>query len=720
MPTRYDAGAYDSGTFSGAGPIPLPAQDCTPTYAGQAFGASPYAACGPVGGGPGVTINGGLYPLEVIEIAPGYGPFVVSPTWTDITADVRKWRTNRGRQHELNRVEPGSVEVTIDNRSGPYYPFNTTGPYYPNLNPGMQLRIRSVYGGKTWPVYHGTVESIHPNWEAVNDTDITFTCKDRYKYSALKKVTSLAYYQTVIQADAPAGWWRLNDAALVQGSFSGQVGSTTIADSSGNGHTGTIYDYTGFDESTLATFSETRNWAQQDAPLLAADTTASTFFGWKTNGGGQIAINTNMAPDGGGSIPQALTFEAWVRIPNDNGTASGAGGTIMASQYGSSRWVALSVSSSQVGFSGPTEANAPTAAGIPAGSAHHIVGTMTADALPVQTIYVDGVQVATATATAGFLGGSLGNLIIGGENQLSGANPKTLFTGNIQEAAVYNYVLTPAQVLNHYRAGSQPRYGELTGARMQVLASAVGFDSSQVAIDAGNSQLQGADNSLITDTVQAHQTKVTDTEGGVTWIDATGTFQFWDRFHSSRTPYNTVVVTLGDNFAGGEEPYIIESIDLQRDDLDVYNDVVITPNGMAAQRVGNTTSQANAGVRTLSKNTLHLNTSDALNQATFLLNKYLTALDRIRSVTFTPTSNPNVLFPVALGVDLFARVAVMVRPKDATGTVLTQTALVEGIEHDVSAEGLWKTTWRLSPTDAVIIMIFNDPNTTFGNAVFGY
>ncbi len=79
----------------------------------------------------------------IVEAAFGNGPLDASPTWTDITDDVRGFLTSRGRNHELRRFEAGTIDMILDNRHGNYNPHNTAGSYSPNVKPAVPIRIRA-------------------------------------------------------------------------------------------------------------------------------------------------------------------------------------------------------------------------------------------------------------------------------------------------------------------------------------------------------------------------------------------------------------------------------------------------------------------------------------------------------------------------------------------------------------------------------------------------
>jgi hypothetical protein len=78
---------------------------------------------------------------------------------------------SRGRNYLLNRdgngfqrVQPGRMSVTLDNRDGRYDPYNTTSPIYPYVIPGKRFRLRVKNGtaGMLYYVMTGFIEDIQP------------------------------------------------------------------------------------------------------------------------------------------------------------------------------------------------------------------------------------------------------------------------------------------------------------------------------------------------------------------------------------------------------------------------------------------------------------------------------------------------------------------------------------------------------------------------------
>lgn len=645
------------------------------SYASFTYGGAPYAGP-PAGNSPGSSLNGGLYPQQIIEIGFGSGALVEPVAWTDVTKWVQAWSSKRGRQHELGRFEAGTAMITLDNRDGRFSPFNTTSSYYPNVVPKVPVRIRAIYNGLTWPLFRGNIESWPVKWPAPNESDVTVACVDATKALNAKRAQEMnTAYPAAVQALAPYLYWRLNDAP----------GSTTVADSSGNGRTGTVF---------------------QQTPVAAQ---GSRPFQFGVAGG--ISASTATAMDCGSQagevyyVPAAInvstmTAEAWVKasIP--------ALGTIFAFiNPAGDRALSVTLNSDGTLNFFSTSPGAPTnqifftgVRSIVDGQWHHIVAAMTPT---IAAIYIDGLQDKASGITSG-----AGPMALTGQTffEVGGAGGAGVPTPNatqfqVQEVAIYLASVAQGN-LDHYSLGAHPREAEISGTRITALLNAIGWPAALTAIDAGNSPLQAAKNDLITQSLLTNMQRISDTEAGQLFIDAAGRVTFYDRNHTNRAPLSSVAMILGD--AAGEEPYLLDSIDLQFDDLDVYNEVAVTPDGQGAQIATDSGWQATDGKITLSVPTINYSLTEAASRAAATLSRYKAPLQRVRSVSFTPMSDPNVLFPAALGFELLTRIELRRRPMDGAGSTFDQVSLIEGISHTVT-KGTWKTTWAFSPTDALAI-----------------
>lgn len=74
-----------------------------------------------------------VLPTVTAEVAWFTDPLSSSPTWTDVSAYLRRARTHRGRSHELARMQAGTAELLFKNDDDRFNPWNTASPYYGNL-----------------------------------------------------------------------------------------------------------------------------------------------------------------------------------------------------------------------------------------------------------------------------------------------------------------------------------------------------------------------------------------------------------------------------------------------------------------------------------------------------------------------------------------------------------------------------------------------------------
>lgn len=262
------------------------------------------------------------------------------------------------------------------------------------------------------------------------DAEVHRTGRVRFREENLE----LDAYATMVIADEALGYWRLGDTS-----------GTTAIDSSGNGRNGTYRNSPSLNQ----------------ASLLAGDqTNASVLF--QTNE--DVTIADNAAWDTIG-----VTLEAWI-----NTTHSASRQHIIA--RGSQHQLRVMETTgflSFVVFVGSVANVFTTDVPVNDGRDHHVVGTYDGtSADSYVTVYVDGVQV-SRTAQTGSLDPQATTLEIGSVGGTS------YFNGNIDEAAVYGYGLTPAQVLTHYQAGSGNLGEVLFDKRLRVvLYAAVKMESN--------------------------------------------------------------------------------------------------------------------------------------------------------------------------------------------------------------------------------------------------
>lgn len=242
-----------------------------------------------------------------------------------------------------------------------------------------------------------------------------------------RALTALRGYPAVVLADAPVGYWRLNES------------SGNLQDLSGNGLTltagagvGLAYRVSGL----LTPFA--------GACMRCSTNTATAL--------GTIADNVPL------SITGNITLEAWIQRPNTNsgtwvilnkGQTTGSPTNLSYSMFiDSNQTLSLRLSANGSTINGTS---APTN-GLNDTNIHHVVATYRLTGTVV-ALYIDGKQVKRVTTGPASIFDSTASFRVGAGATNADAATQGFSAGLIQEAAVYNAALYPNRIEQHYKMG---------------------------------------------------------------------------------------------------------------------------------------------------------------------------------------------------------------------------------------------------------------------------
>jgi hypothetical protein len=170
------------------------------------------------------------FPVAKVSVAFNDGPYVVSPTWTDITSSVRSMFTDRGRSDDWGTFS-GSATVVLNNRERLYDPFYTSGTYYGKLLPRRQIKIEATYGATTYPVFRGFIDGWPPTWtDAGGDSTVTLSCFDALSLlsaAPMPPVWSSRYINDL----GAEHFWKMDDPIIGSGATNTFTDSGTRATS---------------------------------------------------------------------------------------------------------------------------------------------------------------------------------------------------------------------------------------------------------------------------------------------------------------------------------------------------------------------------------------------------------------------------------------------------------------------------------------------------------
>jgi hypothetical protein len=598
------------------------------------------------------------YPVAVVEIAFTDGPYVVSPTWTDVTAYVRGMDISRGIPDDWTLQADGSATVTLSNRDRRFDPFNTTGPYYGNLLPRRQIRIRATHASTTYDVFRGFIAGWPPEWtDAGTDSTVTLFCFD-----ALQLLGS---------SSLPADWSR--DYILSQSPRHYYPCDEPVTPYTG---TSTLKDYGSIPLNITA--SATAINGGELAPGLPGNSIQAAVSSAGTSGFATTAANTD------------FSVSMWAVMDSTSATTGGAVGA-----YG---WA--------IGWDPNTGQYVVTIQDQAAGLTRTYTSSNTYDGSQPShvtfsfnvtskalVLMVDGVIGATTSATAGAI------IIIIGENVALG-------TGQFQQVCVWTGLIAQATVQEIIRR-SKAVFPETTSARFNRIIAETPFSASLTSVPASPAS-SVLDITNDAPTAVSELGKVAVSEFAPLFVTKAGTVTMYSQ-SQIRTQTNSIVSqqTYG---SGGLS--IGTEVQLQYDGDSMRNVSNVQMSGGGVYIQTNSSSVTTYGEAEQYVETQVATLADAVDIANIVNgwggNVYAKASPV--SVVLSPTAS----WASTLGLELFDRFTLQVTPP--SGNAITTPMLTSRIAHSVTPER-WVTTLEGSARWAAVFIL--NQSTVGGTDLLG-
>lgn len=598
------------------------------------------------------------FPSLTCRIAFDSNALEPNPIWTDVSADMLRFSIRRGRQFELDRIEPGQAFVTLRNLDGDYWPDKTDGPHHPNVTPGKRLELAT------------------------------------------------ASFSDMVLAESPDGYWRLDEA-------SGQA-----QDSSANANHSTYVNADQGLPGLLAGNPATQGAYAFDGGAQTVEIPADPAIANIWDGGGCLVFVASPRNDSGGSRIVGAKFAGWnLSVIQGSGDLFDLMMQVRFSG-GLGLWrttrrviTANARNVVSVHYNSDSPNNDPTV---------YVNGTAVAmrREVPPSGARLDDSRDSLRLGGGGVRSGHRGRLqdvavfkTDPGSARATAwartaADPSQgywLFTGFIeswdyrfldgalggQSAPVVELtVVDGLKSLRNVKLDDIDYPQEPAGARIGRVLDDLGWPAADRSLNPGQTAIQAA-NDLAEETALSHLDKVLLSELGSLFVDSRNAMTFQERHRRLQDPFNVSQATYGDG--PGARGYV--GIELEQTDQNVYNDVRIEPKDGTEQLASDPLSQAAYGRRTLTRsNLLMTRDTEAKDQADILLSLFKDPALRLRSISVRPQRDPAALFPDVLGFDLSTRIKVQL---SASG--LDADHHIEGVEHDVRMEPrLWETRWWLS------------------------
>jgi hypothetical protein len=580
------------------------------------------------------------YPTPKVYVAFDDGPYVLSPTWTEITTSVRSMSIDRGRSDDWGTFT-GSANIVLNNRDRLYDPFYTSGTYYGKLLPRRQIKIEATYASVTYSVFRGYIDGWPPTWtNAGGDSTVTLSCYDAMTLLAQVQLPA-DWARSYIISSGPRHYYPCDDPII-------QFQTGTITD---YGNVGKNMTY-----QTIAVPGTQLADGLANYSLAGATSTAVGTIANNNPGVPGITVFTSN---------QNFTIGFWV-IPD-----SGPSG-IIGGQCGNFGWnvnfvsgkftLAVASYNDQFVYSYTTTTNQ-----LNQSEPYHFAFTW--DATPkTAVIYVNGIDVTgTKTSTSTLIvsptDGDYVNVYQGPVQQIVIYTPATASQGQIQTIIKY----------------SQASFYETTAARVSRIIAETPFSTSLISANGTQYIAEITDDAPYA----GPELQITaNTEGGPLYVNKTGVLtQTATYTQFTQTKSFNVQATYGSGGLG-----LGQNVSLQYDGDSMRNIINVDMTGGGVTKVTGSVSTSTYGQAAQSWNAYMATTSQASLVGNILvgLGQYVFA----RFEDFEAVVSPDGDWSGTLGLELLERITVNVQPP--TGNVITKSLQLNRIRHEVQP-GVWKT-----------------------------
>jgi hypothetical protein len=112
----------------------------------------------------------------------------------DVSNQINRIETNRGRTALSDQFQTGSLSLTIVDQNGDFNPQNVSGPYYELLTPMKKVQITATYGSITYPIFSGFITSYvtrYPDESSVDLATTTIEAVDAFRLVQLAQISTV-------------------------------------------------------------------------------------------------------------------------------------------------------------------------------------------------------------------------------------------------------------------------------------------------------------------------------------------------------------------------------------------------------------------------------------------------------------------------------------------------------------------------------------------------
>ena len=516
-------------------------------------------------------------------------------TWTDVTPYVRDFQTKTGKQHYLDRIQASTINLTLNNRTG-FFLNGTTNGTGAIIAQRLPIKVTATYSSVTYTVFYGIIDSIEEKIVDALNTDLVINASDFVKYLSLTTMADLNFWgiNAITSPGDIAHWYQPGQTPLT-------ITGATVTAGPGGSQSTIVFTClnSGFSSSSVLVQGMTSPSGYPDinGPYTITSSTSISFTAVNNTFFNTFSISNASGTVGSNSIPDLVGSTTGSYVANGNGGSS----AVPSIGYLNNGVLIYNTSTAAdlTSGTGVNTAGFTNGGGATYGYEFWFLGTNLFNNVLVSAIIVGGSAALVTVSSTGTIGTS-GNVSDGYWHHLSvsaagtfvdgvsvgggsysqyqtwfgaapsGVLPGTPIYGNIyiDQILYYNSSVTATKIKNRYLAGSILQvkgkssadqiaavlvlagFGSITGGAYSVPGFSIG-NSYQTYTTWTPGFVTGVtvepyywDNPVTTSTALDLILQITDTDIGVFYQEADGTFVFLDQKYFGAWSYGTSVSSV--------------------------------------------------------------------------------------------------------------------------------------------------------------------------------
>lgn len=112
----------------------------------------------------------------------------------DVSNQVNRIETNRGRTALSDQFQTGSLTLRIVDQNGDFNPQNVSGPYYNLLTPMKKVQITATFNNVTYPIFSGFITSYVTTYPGESDDNVAITtiqAVDAFRLAQIAQISTV-------------------------------------------------------------------------------------------------------------------------------------------------------------------------------------------------------------------------------------------------------------------------------------------------------------------------------------------------------------------------------------------------------------------------------------------------------------------------------------------------------------------------------------------------